>query len=316
MPPSIQYINQTAPFWDFVASMEDRVGEHPFFAGQSGPRAPPPAGSFFGFGPFGPGPGPHTHHGGRHGRHHGHAFAHRGRSGDETAAAQQTQSEGEQPTQNEKTDEDRNMPDDPIPDPPEDDPANPPRDGDNPCGRSGRGRCGGRRGGWGDRRRHHGWGHPYHHGFPFHHMGGPRGGFPFLNEMFGGPSADQENSEDANNDWKPDADVFDTESAYVVHISLPGANKEDIGVSWDPEKSELSVTGVVHRPGDEAFLKTLALDERKVGAFERKVRLGTRSSPAQVDVEGITAKLENGILYIEVPKLNSDFVEIKKVDIE
>lgn len=101
-----------------------------------------------------------------------------------------------------------------------------------------------------------------------------------------------------------------------MHLSLPGAHKEDIGVSWDPEKSELNIAGVVHRPGDEEFLKALALDERKVGAFDRKVRLGTRATPAQVDVDGITAKLENGILVVEVPKLNQDFVEVHKVDIE
>ena len=35
-----------------------------------------------------------------------------------------------------------------------------------------------------------------------------------------------------------------------------------------------------------------------------------------VDVEGITAKLENGILIVDVPKLNGEFVEVKKVDIE
>jgi HSP20 family protein len=58
------------------------------------------------------------------------------------------------------------------------------------------------------------------------------------------------------------------------------------------------------------------MDERKVGAFERKVRLGTRAHPAQIDVDGITAKLDNGILLVEVPKLNGEFVEIKKVDIE
>jgi HSP20 family protein len=97
---------------------------------------------------------------------------------------------------------------------------------------------------------------------------------------------------------------------------VPGAHKEDVGVNWDPEKSEINVSGVVHRPGDEAFLKTLALDERKVGMFDRKIRLGTRANPAQVDVDGITAKLENGILVVEVPKLNGEFVEIKKVDIE
>jgi len=60
----------------------------------------------------------------------------------------------------------------------------------------------------------------------------------------------------------------------------------------------------------------MALDERKVGAFDRKVRLGTPASPAQVDIDGITAKLENGILVVEVPKLNQDFVEVRKVDIE
>jgi len=122
--------------------------------------------------------------------------------------------------------------------------------------------------------------------------------------------------ENTNGDWAPEADVFDTQSAYVVHISLPGANKDDVGVTWDPERSELQVAGVVHRPGDEEFLKTLALDERRVGAFERKVRLGTRAHPAHVDVDGISAKFENGILIIEVPKMLGEFVDVKKVDIE
>lgn len=72
----------------------------------------------------------------------------------------------------------------------------------------------------------------------------------------------------------------------------------------------------MYRPGDEELLKTLALDERKVGAFDRKVRLGSRANPAQVDVDGITARLEDGVLRVEVPKLVAGYVEIKKVDIE
>jgi len=134
-----------------------------------------------------------------------------------------------------------------------------------------------------------------------------------LSELFG---AQAPNEEGGDGDWSPESDVFDTPSAFVIHISLPGANKEDIGVTWDPERSELQISGVVHRPGDEEFLKTLAMEERKVGAFERKVRLGTRAHPAQVDVDGISAKLENGILVVEVPKMLEEFVEVKKVDIE
>jgi HSP20 family protein len=117
-------------------------------------------------------------------------------------------------------------------------------------------------------------------------------------------------------DHTPDADIFDTESAYVVHVSLPGAKKEDVGVNWDAEKSELSVAGVIYRPGDEDFLKTLAMNERKVGPFERKIRLGTRASPAHIDADGITAKLEDGVLRVEVPKLDAGYVEVRKVDIE
>ena len=126
----------------------------------------------------------------------------------------------------------------------------------------------------------------------------------------------QNEGEDRAEDFKPEADVFDTEAAFIVHASLPGAKKEDIAVSWDAEKSELSLTGVTYRPGDEDFLKTLALDERKIGAFERKVRLGSRAHPAQVNADDITAKLEDGILFITVPKQDKDYVEVKKVDIE
>ncbi|KAJ4333234.1 hypothetical protein N0V87_007790 [Didymella glomerata] len=127
---------------------------------------------------------------------------------------------------------------------------------------------------------------------------------------------DNDTTKKDNEDFSPEADIFDTASAYIIHISLPGAKKEDVGVNWDAEKSELSVAGVIYRPGDEEFLKTLAMNERKVGPFERKIRLGSRANPAHVDAEGITAKLEDGVLRVEVRKEDEGFVEIKKVDIE
>lgn len=188
-----------------------------------------------------------------------------------------------------------------------------PGEGRKHCGGAGRrGHCGGpgarrggphkfgRRGPWGGRG-------------PFPGFGGPFGGFGGLAGAFFNES---ENRESGDENFKPDADVFDTEDAYVIHISLPGAKKEDVGVNWDAEKSELSVAGVVYRPGDEELLQTLALDERKVGAFERKVRLGSRANPAQVDIDHIAAKMDDGVLQIVVPKLDKDYVEVKKVDIE
>lgn len=136
----------------------------------------------------------------------------------------------------------------------------------------------------------------------------------FQSQLFGNNNENANSKE--NEDFKPEVDVFDTADSFVVHVSLPGAKKEDLGVNWDAEKSELNIAGVIYRPGDEELLKTLALDERKIGAFERKIRLGSRANPAQVDVDSIVARLEDGILRIEVPKQDAEYVEIKKVDIE
>lgn len=127
---------------------------------------------------------------------------------------------------------------------------------------------------------------------------------------------DATTSKDATSkDFTPPADIFDTPDAYVVHVSLPGAKKEDVGVNWDADKSELNIAGVIYRPGDEEFLKTLALDERKVGVFDRKVKLGSKANPANVDADGIAAKMEDGVLLVTIPK-TEEFVDVKKVDIE
>lgn len=113
-------------------------------------------------------------------------------------------------------------------------------------------------------------------------------------------------------DFEPRTDIFDTPASYLIHLSLPGAQKEDLGVEWDGEKSTLHIGGVVHRPGiDEETLKLLAVDGRKkeVGVFEKEIHLGTKRDPANIDVAAITAKMTDGVLVVKVPKIE---VEHKK----
>ncbi|CZT20071.1 uncharacterized protein RCC_05928 [Ramularia collo-cygni] len=303
MAPSVRYYNQTAPFWDFIASLEeqgitgnndvnDDTSRREETSTNENERGANPwsEGGWATF-PWGPVP-------------------HRGRHGPPGPAAGASDPE-----------EGSSQPKGPPPPPSDEKHDEAPRAGPShahghhgphrgpgsrggPC--SGKGRGGGGGGGWGGRGR--GRFHPY--------ASGPFGAFAdmFQSQVFGGPEGNENkhNSED----FHPDVDIFDTSESFVVHVSLPGAKKEDVGVNWDAEKSELSIAGVVHRPGDEEFLKTLALDERKVGAFERKVRLGSRANPASIDIDGITARMEDGVLTVEVPKLDAGYVEIKKVDIE
>ena len=125
-------------------------------------------------------------------------------------------------------------------------------------------------------------------------------------------SAPRNNSEV---DFEPRTDIFDTPETYLIHLSLPGAKKEDVGVDWDGENSVLRITGVVHRPGaDEKLLSQLTVDGRKreTGLFEKAIRLGTKNEPAGIDVAGISAKMADGVLVVKVPKVE---VEHKKRDV-
>ncbi|KAI0895020.1 HSP20-like chaperone [Annulohypoxylon nitens] len=123
-------------------------------------------------------------------------------------------------------------------------------------------------------------------------------------------------NEQQDNAFVPPVDVFNTEKAYILHVSLPGAKKEDIGVNWDGEK--VNIAGVVYRPGDEEFISCLTSSERKVGMFERSIKLPPPGSneKEEVDGVGITAKMENGILIVTVPKTEKEWTQIHKVDIQ
>lgn len=124
--------------------------------------------------------------------------------------------------------------------------------------------------------------------------------------------------------FTPPLDIFEQKDSWVLHMAVPGAKKEDVGVSWDADRSVLSVSGVVHRPGDEDFLKGLISGERSTGLFSREIKLpptaqGGRqqeSGKEEVNAEGIEAKMEDGILIITVPKVERGWTEVKKVDIQ
>lgn len=124
--------------------------------------------------------------------------------------------------------------------------------------------------------------------------------------------------------FSPPLDLFSAPSAYILHLAIPGALKSDIGVDWDPERNVLRVAGVVHRPGDEEFQNMLVQGERRVGEFQREVRLPPKTWGAidengredEIDADGITAKMENGVLVVTVPKVEKEWTEIRKVDIE
>lgn len=92
--------------------------------------------------------------------------------------------------------------------------------------------------------------------------------------------------------FAPLTDLEETEDAYLVEAELPGVKKEDVSVELSGrrlvvsgERKERERSGVLRRR------------TRAVGQFHHEVVL-----PGEVNAEGVSAQLEEGVLTVRVPK--------------
>lgn len=101
-------------------------------------------------------------------------------------------------------------------------------------------------------------------------------------------------------------DVRDCENEYMIEAELPGIKKEEI--SLDLNEGKLTVS-VKREESIEKSEKNYIHKERRYGSMQRSIYL------ADADSEGITARLEEGLLKINVPKVaktdHSRRIEIK-----
>lgn len=92
--------------------------------------------------------------------------------------------------------------------------------------------------------------------------------------------------------WAPSVDVLETEDSYLLFAELPGVGRDDIQLQVKERRLELS--GRRQSPGENRnFLRM----ERSYGPFRRAFDLGV-----PVDTANITARFEQGILTIHIPK--------------
>ena len=92
--------------------------------------------------------------------------------------------------------------------------------------------------------------------------------------------------------WAPSVDVLETEGSYLLFAELPGVRREDIQLQVKDRRLELS--GLRHPLGENRnFLRM----ERSYGPFRRVFDLG-----APVDTENISARFDQGILKVDIPK--------------
>ena len=109
------------------------------------------------------------------------------------------------------------------------------------------------------------------------------------------------------NVFTPAIDIKEEENKLLITTDLPGINKEDIEINLKEDMLEISAkTGKETETEEEGYIRK----EREYTHFYRAVHL-----PTSVKEDGSTAKIENGVLTITLPKMELK-EPAKKIQIE
>jgi HSP20 family protein len=104
---------------------------------------------------------------------------------------------------------------------------------------------------------------------------------------------------EGNLQWRPTADITETDKEYLIKADLPEVKKEDIEISVDH--------GVLTLSGERRVEKSTENEkehrrETFYGSFQRSFSL-----PEDVDQDKISAECKDGVLKVHLPK-----TEVKK----
>ncbi len=95
-------------------------------------------------------------------------------------------------------------------------------------------------------------------------------------------------------DFTPSVDIAETESSFELQLHIPGVKKSDVNIAV--ENDQLTISGE-RKYENESKDKNFHSRESYFGKFSRSFTL-----PDLVNVEKISAKQEDGILFISLPK--------------
>ena len=103
----------------------------------------------------------------------------------------------------------------------------------------------------------------------------------------------------------PRADIYETDDEIVVVADMPGVDENTIDITL--ENRVLTINGYVEPTQPEGY--SLAHAEYRVGDYERAFTLSD-----QIDREGITATVKDGVLRLYLPKITE--ARVKKIAIQ
>lgn len=109
----------------------------------------------------------------------------------------------------------------------------------------------------------------------------------------------------------PKVDILETKNSLVIEAAVPGMSKEDIVV--DVHDGVLTISGEKRSGGDgKESGESYIYRELKRSSFRRSWNLADN-----LDSQNISAKFENGMLYLTIPKLKpEEFSKPRQIKIQ
>lgn len=110
----------------------------------------------------------------------------------------------------------------------------------------------------------------------------------------------------------PAINVFESDNNYKVEVAAPGLTKEDFNIKID-ESNNLVISMEKSQEEEKKEEGSYLRREFSYSKFEQRIIL-----PDNINLDGINAQVENGVLLIEIPKIteeeaqkNEKLIEIK-----
>lgn len=105
----------------------------------------------------------------------------------------------------------------------------------------------------------------------------------------------------------PAVNIRETDAQFVVEMAVPGMKKEDFDVQI---KDGMLLISSEHKEEKEEKKDNFTRKEFNFSSFSRSFRL-----PENIRPEAIKATYKEGLLLIELPKLEKAKADVKKVEI-
>ncbi len=116
-----------------------------------------------------------------------------------------------------------------------------------------------------------------------------------IDQALGDLVGSEQGEEVSSRRWMPPVDIAENADGLVLYAELPGLSKKDVEITL--EDNVLTIRGE-RLFADEESRESYHRLERAYGAFHRSFHL-----PANVRPDGVKATFADGVLRIDVPKV-------------